>query len=328
LRAVGIRKFGGPEALEVLAIEPKAAKAGQVRVAVAFASVDPVDVHVRRGAYLGSAARVPEWPLVLGYEGAGTVESIGPEVTDIAVGDRVAWCGVAGAQAELATIPAWRLARVPERMPLDVACALQLDGLLAHALTTSVFPIGRGDTILIQAGGDAAGLLTTQLAKSRGATVIVTVPRTTDAGGPRAAGADLVLALEDGDVSDRIREATGAQGCHAVFDAGGRETFPASLANCRRRGVIALLASRTGPTGAIWPEDLAAAGSVYVTRVHLGDYLRDAAETRWRARELMDGWLAGQLEARIGRIFPLAAAREGHIAIESGMATGKILIQI
>ena len=328
MRAIGIKAFGGPEVLAAMTIEPVPPTAGQARVRVAYSGVSSLEVHVRRGAFIGEAARSPDWPLVLGYEGSGVVETVASDVEGLTVGDRVAWCGASGAHAEAVTLAAWRLVRVPQEMPLDVACALQLDGMLAHALTVSVFPIKAGDRVLVQSGADPAALLLTQIAKVQGAEVIATVSRESDVGGPGAAGADHTIVLGTDDPEGRILAATGGQGCHVVYDAIGRDTIRLSLACCRRRGVVALHDGHSGPVETVRPDDLAAAGSLYLTRPHLADYMQDAAEVRWRMEGLFEAWLKGLLKVGIGRILPLEAAREGHLALEGGTATGKILLKI
>ena len=328
MRAIGIKAFGGPEVLETLVAGAASPAEGYVRVKVAFAGVNPIDTHVRRGAYLGSGTGSPTWPLVLGYEGAGVVEAIGPGVDGVKPGDRVTWCGVPGAHAEMANVPAWRLVPVPDKVPLDIACALQLDGMLAHALSVSVFPLKARDLVLVQSGAEPVALLLTQIAKAQGAMVVSTVARDIEIGGPKAAGADHVVVLAAGDPVATVRAATDGQGCHVVYDAGGPETVASSLASCRRRGVVVLYSGRLAPVEQVRPDDLAAAGSLYLTRPHLADFMQDATEVRWRMDGLFDAWIQGQLKVGVGRILPLDAAREAHIAIESGVATGKILLKV
>lgn len=328
MRAIGIRAFGGVGVLDTLAVEPLAPAPGQVRVRVAFAGVNWIDVHVRRGAFLGRRSEAQDWPLILGFEGAGMVEALGEGVVGFAVGDPVAWCGVPGAHAELAVVPAWRLVRVPRSMPLDIACALQLDGVLAHALSVSVFPIRSGDRVLIQPGTDPAALLLIQIAKAQGASVLATVATGSDVSAPRSAGADHIIVLERRTAEAEIRAATDGQGCHVVYDALGRDSLSLSLASCRRRGMVVLYDGRTGPVEEISPVDLAATGSLYLTRPHLTDFLQDAAEIQSRTLGLFDAWQADLLKVGIGRILPLEAAREGHLALESGVAAGKILLQV
>lgn len=327
MRAIGIKGFGGPEVLEALTLEPPGLPSGCARIKVAFAGVNQIDVHVRRGAFLGREQKVPAWPVVLGYEGAGTVEAVAPEVEGVKTGDRVAWCGVPGAHAETVVVPAWRLVPVPDRIPLDIACALQLDGMLAHALSVSVFPIRSGDRVLIQSGADPAALILIQIARAQGAEVVATVAGASDVGGPRAAGAQHVVVLAAGEATAAIRSAMGSEGCHVVYDAIGRDSIATSIACCRRRGMVVLHAGHSGPVETIRPDELAAAGSLYFVRPHLADFMQDATEVRWRMEGLFDAWLQGRLKVAVGRILPLAAAREGHLALEAGTAAGKILLK-
>lgn len=329
MRAIGIRSFGGPERVEALVVDTPSPVPGHVLVRVSFAGLNAIDAHVRRGAFLGRDAKPAAWPMLLGYEAAGTVEAVGSGVEGIRSGDRVAWCGVPGAQAEFALVPAWRLSLVPDRMPLDIACALQLDGMQAHAFAVSVFPIKADDVVLIHSGASPAALLLIQIAKAQGATVVATVARTVDVGGPKVAGADRVVVLTEEAALERIREGTGGSGCNVVYDSLGEDTIAISMASCRRRGVIVLHGGEgTRPVDVVRPEALAAAGSLYLTRAHLPDYMQDGIEVRWRMDGLFDAWLQQRLSVGVGRILPLEAAREGHLAIEAGTAAGKILLKL
>ncbi|MDX2157486.1 MAG: quinone oxidoreductase [Hyphomicrobiaceae bacterium] len=328
MRAVGIKAFGGPEVLEMMTLGDPEPGPGDVRVKVMFAGVNHIDVHVRRGDFRG-ADRPPLEPLVLGYEGAGEVDAVGAGVTAIEPGARVAWCCVPGSHAERMVVPAWRLVPVPASVPLDIACALQLDGALAHALTVSAFPVRADDWLMVQGGAEVVSQLVIQVAKAQGARVIAIVRREVDAAVPRAVGADLtIVATDGGRVVEQVREATGGQGCHAVLDGVGRDTIATSIACCRRRGVVVLYGAVSGAVDAIRPDDLAAAGSIFLTRLHLPDYMQDAAEVRWRSGDLLDAWQAGQLRFDVGRILPLDGAREAHRALEGPTATGKILLKL
>lgn len=327
MRAAGIRAFGDVNVLENMTLEPRVAGEGEVRVRVQFAGLNAIDTHVRRGAFLGRGDK-HDWPLVLGYEGAGIVENVGPGVSRIMVGDRVAWCGFAGSHAELAVVPEWRLTSIPETVPLDVATALQLDGLLAHALGVSVFPVKDGDRVLVQGAAEPACQLLIQIAKGQGATVIASVNRDIEAGAAKAAGADHVLTIDGGHVADAVRHLTDGYGCHVVYDWIGRSTFRSSLAACGRRGVLVLNGGASGPVEPVPPEQLAAAGSVFLTRPHLGDFLQTSDEIAWRMSDLLTAWGQGSLDVPVGRYLPLEGAREGHLAIEAGTASGKILIKL
>ena len=327
MRAIGIRSFGGPEVLEAVTIPVPEPPAGSVRVKVAYTGVNPIDVHIRRGAFLGRSRADPSWPMVLGYEGVGTVDALGDGVEGVAMGQSVAWCGVPGAHAEMAVVPAWRIVPVPDRLPLDIACALQLDGMLAHALAVSVFPIRPGDSILVLAAADPAALILIQIAKAQGARVIAAVENGADVGGPTNAGADRVVDMSAEDLSAIVTAETGGEGCHAVFDAFGQPTIASSIACCRRRGMIVLHGGHRGPVDTISTGALAAAGSLYFCRPHLSDFMQDATEVRWRMGGLFEACLEGQLKVGPGRILPLEAAREGHLTLEAGTAAGKILLK-
>ncbi|MEZ5816163.1 MAG: quinone oxidoreductase [Hyphomicrobiaceae bacterium] len=328
MRAIGIKRFGGVEVLDTITIEAPSPGPGQVRVKVAYAGVNRIDAHVRSGAFLGRSRDTTDGPLVLGYEGAGTVDAVGENVAGIAIGTRVAWCGIRGAYAELAVVPAWQLVPVPDAMPLDVACALQLDGVLAHALSVSVFPIQKDDRVLIQSGGDPVALLLTQIAKAQGAEVVATVATNSDVAALLEAGADYVVLLAADKARAEIQEATRGQGCHVVYDAGGRDTIALSLASCRRRGMVVLYEARSGAVEQINPVDLAASGSLYLTRPHLSDFMQDATEVRWRTEGLFSAWQSGRLKVGIGRAFALEAAREAHVALEAKGTRGKILLKV
>ena len=328
MRAIGINAFGGPEVLEVLSADVPEPGSGEVRVKVACSGVNWIDVNVRRGVVPRSPGGKPSWPMVLGYEGAGTIEAIGADVEGLEVGARVAWCGVPGAHAEFAVVPAWRLVPVPERMPLDVACALQLDGIRAHAFAVSVFPVRTGDRVLIQAGADPWALLLTQIANAQGAEVTSIVATELEVGAPLSAGAGNVIVLTEGRAREEIQVATCGQGCHVVYDAVGRDTIPLSVASCRRRGMLVLHDAHAASSDRSGLVDVGVSGSPYLTQPDLADFLQDATEVRWRTEGLFEAWLSGRLKVEIGRILPLEAAREGHLALESGAAAGKILLQI
>lgn len=327
MRAVGIKSFGGPDALEMMQLAVPEPGAGEALIKVAFAGINFVDIYMRRGDYAQSARHGGELPMVLGREGAGEVLKVGAGVTDVRPGDRVAWCITQGAYAEYAVVPAWRLVPVPPDVPLDIACALQLQGSTAHYLAMSTFPVREGDTVLIHSAAGGVGQLLVQIAKGLGATVIATVGSDPKAAIAKARGADHVIVYTKEDFLPRVMELTGKQGCHSVYDAVGKDTIARSIIACRRRGVVILYGGASGTVDAINPQTLAEAGSVFVTRPHLADYMQDADEIRQRANDLMDVWKAGRLRVTIDRIWPLEGAREAHQTIEARVATGKLLLK-
>lgn len=327
MRAVGIRAFGGLEALEIMSVPDPAPGPGEALIRTAFAGINFVDVYMRRGDYAKTARHGGELPMVLGREGSGEVVQVGTGVTDIKVGDRVAWCITQGAYAEFAVVPAWRLVLVPTEVPLDVACALQLQGSTAHYLALSTFPIKAGDTVLVHSAAGGVGQLLTQIASGLGATVIATVGSEAKIAIAKSRGADHVIDTSKEDFLPRVMEITGKRGCHAVYDAVGKDTIARSIAACRRRGVVALYGGASGAVEAVNPQALAEAGSVFLTRPHLADYLQDAAEVRERSGDIMSAWQAGALKVTIDRVWPLEGAREAHRTIEARQTTGKLLLK-
>jgi NADPH2:quinone reductase len=327
MQAVGLKAFGGPEVIEVMNVPVPEPGAGQVRVRVLFAGVNAIDVHVRKGNYLGNTGGRPKAPMMLGYEGAGEVEGLGQGVSGLKAGDRVAWCGVPGSLAERAIVPAQRLVTVPANVPLDIACALQLDGALAHALTVSTFPLRAGDWVMVHGAGSTAGLLLIQISKAQGTKVVATTASEAEAEAAKAAGADVVLGAGDGELAGKVGRVTDGQWCNVVFDGHGSASLATSIACCRRRGLIALFSALGGAAGPVLPDDLAAGGSVFLTRVHLPDYMQDAEEVRWRSGDVMGAWQKGQLKVNVARVIGLAEVGEALKLIEAG-AVGKILVKM
>ncbi len=327
MRAVGIRAFGGPERLEMMCVDVPEPAPGEVLVKLAYAGVNFVDVYMRRGDYARAAGPGGDLPMILGREASGEVVKTGSGVSDFKAGDRVAWCITQGTYAEYAVAPAWRLVPVPPDVPLDVACALQLQGTTAHYLATATFPIRAGDVVLVHSGAGGVGQLLIQIGKASGATVIATAGTDAKAQIARARGADHVIVYTREDFASRVREITGGRGCHVVYDAVGAQTIEKSIAVCRRRGLVVLYGGASGAVTSVSPQLLAEAGSLFFTRPHLGDYMQDAAEVRQRTGDVLAAWRDGRLKVAIDRIFPLDGAREAHRLIEGRQTTGKLLLK-
>lgn len=325
MRAVGIRRHGGVEVLETLDVPIPEPRAGEVLVKVLFAGLNFVDVHTRRGEFEGSGAVTGA--RILGREGAGEVVSLGAGVTGFQPGDRVAWCITEGSYAEFCAVPAWRLGPVPSDLPLDIACALQMQGATAHYLATSTFPIGRGDIVLVHSAAAGVGRLLVQIAKARGANVIATVGSTARIEAAKASGANLVIARDKESFRERVAKETSGTGCHVVYDAVGRETFADSIGACRRRGMVVLYGGASGPVDPISPTVLAEAGSLYMTRPHLPDYMQDADEVRHRMADVLALWRSGTINIEIARVLGLDQAKEGHDLLEARTPTGKLLLK-
>ena len=328
MKTVGVRAFGGADALEMMDIEIPEPGEGEVRVKLAYAGINFIDVYMRSGIYAKSDTYKTPLPMVLGMEGAGTVEKLGPGVAGFEVGDRVAYCICRGSYAEAAVVPAMRLVPVPDDVPLDVATALQLQGCTAHYLTHSAFELKPGDICLAHAGAGGVGQLLTQLAKARGATVIVTVGSEEKAEIARGRGADHAILYRDEDFRERVMEITGGRGVDVVYDSVGADTVHRSIRSLRRRGLCVMFGTSSGVVDGIEPLELAEAGSVYFTRPHLADYMASREEIRGRAETLFGAYAESRLEATIDRVFPLGEARAAHELIEGRGTRGKLLLEI
>lgn len=325
MRAIRATAAGGPDVLRLDDLPEPVAGPGELLVHVAAAGVNFIDTYRRSGVY-----RMP-FPHVVGSEGAGTVAAVGDGVEEFLVGDRVAWSAAPGSYAEQVVVPAREAIAIPDGVDDDVAAALLLQGLTAHYLVTSTFPVSPRQVVLVHAGAGGVGLLLTQLAVARGARVVSTVGSVEKERLSRAAGAhDVILYTELDDLTRelpaRVRALTDGAGVHTVFDGVGRQTFDASLASLRPRGGLALFGASSGPVPPVDPQRLNAAGSLYLTRPTLAHYVATREELTWRAGELFDAVLAGTLDVRVGARFPLSDAAEAHRALEGRATTGKVLL--
>jgi NADPH2:quinone reductase len=249
-------------------------------------------------------------------------------VTNVRVGDRVAYCIVRGSYAEYAAVPAARLVRVPDHVPLGIATALMLQGCTAHYLSHSVFPLGPSKTCLVHAGAGGVGQLLIQLAKYRGATVIATAGSADKAAIAKARGADHVVLYREEDFREAVMRLTGRSGVDVVYDAVGRDTIAKSIRSLKRRGLCVNYGGASGLVDAVSPLDLAEAGSVFFTRPHLADYISTPEELNTRTNDLFGAYSAGKLTVTIDREFPLVDAADAHRQIESRGTRGKILLKI
>ena len=326
MRAIAIDRFGGPQMLVARDVEAAQPGEGELRVRLAFAGVNYIDVYMRTGAYARSHTYETPLPMVPGMEGAGTVESVGPGIEGFAVGQRVAWCIVRGAYAECAVVPAWRLVPVPDEVPLDIACALMLQGSTAHYLTHSAWRLRAGDVCVVHAAAGGVGQLLVQLAKLRGATVIATVGHPSKVAIARGCGADHTILYRDVPFRDEVMRITNGRGADVVYDSVGRDTVHASIRSLRRRGLCVMFGASSGQVEAIVPLELAEAGSVYFTRPHLADYMQDATEIRQRARDLFGAYVGGNLRVTIDRVLPLSDAAQAHRVLEGRQSRGKLLL--
>ena len=319
--ALVVPRNGGPEVLEVQERDVPEAGAGQVRVRVEAAGVNFIDVYQREGVYA-----VPT-PFVVGSEGAGVVESVGEAVSDVAVGDRVAWAMQPGSATGLAVLPAAALVPVPDAVDSETAAAAMLQGMTAHYLVTSTYAVQPGDVVLVHAAAGGVGQLLVQMAKERGASVIATVGTEAKAAKARAVGADHVINYrEDPDVATAVRRLTDGAGVHVVYDGVGKDTFEGSLASLRPRGMLALFGAASGQVPPFDLQRLNPAGSLFVTRPTLGHYVADREELLWRGTAVLSAIAEGRLHVEIGGRYPLADAAAAYRDLEGRRTMGKLLL--
>jgi NADPH2:quinone reductase len=322
MRAIQISKTGGPEVLELADIPTPKPAAGQVLVKIEAAGVNFIDTYLREGRYPA------ELPFIPGQEAAGTITELGAEVSDFAIGDRVAWCGTRGTYADYACAPAKDLLKIPEGMTTEQAAAVLLQGLTAHYLAYDTHAIRPGETVLIHAGAGGVGLLLTQIAKHLGARVLTTVSTEQKAELSRGAGADKVILYTLESFVDEVKRQTNGEGLPVVYDSVGKTTFEDSLKCLRPRGLLALYGASSG---AVPPFDLirlSTAGSLYVTRPTLVHYILTRTELERRAADIF-GWVAsGDLHVRIGARYKLEDAVQAHRDLEGRKTTGKVLLTL
>ena len=322
MRAATLSTTGGPEVLEHGQVEVPAPAPGEVLVKIAAVGVNFIDTYLRSGVYPLAL------PAVLGSEGAGVVETVGEGVTAFAAGDRVAWAdGNAGSYAALVAVDANRVQRVPEGLDLDLAAGAMLQGMTSHYLTTSTWPIQPGETALVHAAAGGMGLLLTQQIKARGGRVIGTVSTTAKEAAARTAGADEVIRYtEVDDLAAEVRALTGGRGVDVAYDGVGADTFEASLASLRPRGLLALYGAASGPVPPFDPQRLNAAGSIFLTRPTLANYVATDVDLQWRAGEVLSAAADGSLTITIGGRYPLAEAGAAHTDLASRATSGKLLL--
>jgi NADPH:quinone reductase len=320
MRAVVAERLGGPEVLGIAELEAPRPGPGDVLVQVAAAGVNYVDIYQREG--IGNYR--PEVPFVPGGEGAGTVVATGPDVTGVAAGDLVAWARVGRSYAEQVVAPASMIVPVPAGIGARLAAAVILQGITAHYLACSTYPVRAGDVAVVHAAAGGVGLLLTQIVKRRGATVVGTTSSPAKAEIARAVGADHLA--DYAGFRAVVAELTGGKGAHVVYDGVGQATFDDSLAALRSRGMLVLYGAASGPVPPFDPQRLNSAGSLFLTRPTMAHYIADRAELLWRAGELFE-WIAkGELDVQIGGIYPLAEAGRAQEDLAARRTTGKLLL--
>ncbi len=320
MKAIRVHAPGGPEALRLEEIPLPAPGPGQVLIRVEAAGVNFIDVYHRKGLYPVAL------PFTPGREAAGVVERVGESVATCRAGDRVACESLVGGYAEYALAGGERVVPLPDGIDSRTAAALLLQGLTAHYLATSTYPLRPGDTCLVHAAAGGVGLLLCQIARRLGARVIGTVSTEEKARLARDAGAHEVILYTRDDFQTEAWRLTGGAGVQVVYDSVGRTTFLNGLDCLAPRGMMALYGQSSGPVGAFDPQLLNQKGSLFLTRPTLAHYVATRAELMRRSAELLR-WVAdGSLSVRIGREFPLAAAAEAHTELEARRTTGKVLL--
>ena len=320
MRAIRVHENGGPEVLRVETVDDPIPGPGKALVRVEAAGVNFIEVYQRKGMY-----KTP-LPWIPGEEGAGTVVSVGPGVTDLRPGDRVVCYNLEGSYAELAVADADRLIPIPDDVSTRDAAAVMLQGMTAHYLVTSVYALQPGDTCLVHAAAGGVGLLLCQMAKRRNAIVIGTVSTEEKAALARKAGADEVILYTRQDFVSEVQRLTEGKLVQVVYDSVGATTFMKSLKCLARRGMMASFGQSSGMVPPVDPLELLRHGSLFLTRPTLAHYAAARDELVWRAGDVL-GWVRdGSLNVRIDRAVPLADAGEAHRALEERRTTGKVLL--
>ncbi|HMQ50493.1 MAG TPA: quinone oxidoreductase [Anaerolineae bacterium] len=320
MNAIRVHQPGGPEVMQYEALPTPEPQSGEVLVKVAAAGVNFIDVYHRTGLY------PKPLPFTLGMEAAGVVEAVGPEVTAFKVGDHVAFASAPGAYAEYCVAPVNNVVPVPQGLDLVTAAASMLQGMTAHFLLYSTYPVKAGDTVLVHAAAGGVGSLLVQLAKQLGATVIGTVSTEEKAQLALEAGADHIIRYTEADFEAETKRLTEGQGVEVVYDSVGQSTFDKSLNVLKPRGYMVLFGQSSGKVPPFDPGVLGAKGSLFITRPSLFHYIAKRDDLLWRAGDLFKWLEAGQLKLRIDRQLALAEAAEAHRLLESRQTAGKVLL--
>ncbi|MEE9263216.1 MAG: quinone oxidoreductase [Vicinamibacteria bacterium] len=320
MKAIRIHQVGGPETMQLEEIPQPEPARGETRVRLEAIGVNYIDTYHRTGLY------PLDLPFTPGIEGAGVVEEVGPSVEDVRVGDRVAFANSLGAYSEEKVVAAKNLAKLPEGMESRTAAAAMLQGITAHYLTRSTFPLGPGNKVLVHAAAGGVGLLLVQLAKRFGATVFGTVSNTEKAEAARAAGADHVILYTQTDFATEVEKLTDGKGVDVVYDSVGKETYKRSMACLVTRGLLVLYGNASGPVPPIDPLTLGKAGSIFLTRPTVAHYTRDRREFLGRVEEIFSWIQSGELRLTIDRALPLSGAAEAHRLLEGRKTKGKLLL--
>lgn len=322
MKQIEVKQPGGPESMEL--VDAPVPKPGpkQALVRIAAAGVNFIDVYFRTGLY-----KAPT-PITLGNEGAGTVTEVGPDVSEVKAGDRVAFAMTRGSYSEFAIVPGAMLVKIPDHLDFKTAAAAMLQGMTAHYLTHSTYPLKNGDTCLVHAAAGGAGGLIVQMAKMLGARVFGTVSTEEKAQIAREHGCDETIIYTEQDFELEARRLTEGRGVDVVYDSVGKTTFDKSLNSLRPRGMMALFGQSSGPVPAFDASILNTKGSLFLTRPSLAHHLLNRKELEWRAGDVLHWIEKGNLKLRIDRTYPLADAAAAHRDLEGRRTAGKLLLTI
>lgn len=321
MKAIRIHQHGDPDRLIYTELQLPEPGSGEVRVKIEVAGVNYIDVYHRLGAYRQAA------PFTPGMEGGGVVDAVGEGVTAVSPGERVAYAMHLGSYAEYAIVPASRLVKVPDDLEMEVATAVMLQGMTAHYLTQSTYPIQPGDTVLVHAAAGGVGLLLVQLARMCGARVIGTTSTAEKAALARQQGANDIILYTETNFAEVVKELTNGEGVNVIYDGVGQATFRQGLGCLKVRGTMVLYGQASGPVESFDPQILNQQGSLFLTRPSLAHYTLTPEETQLRASDLFEWIGAGALDVRIDRTFPLSLAADAHRYIEGRHTKGKLLLQ-
>jgi len=320
MKAIQVQKTGGPEALTVVDLPAPTPKPNEAVVQLKAIGVNFIDVYFREGRYPAAT------PFIVGQEGAGLVTEVGSDVSGVKPGDRVAYTGTLGSYAEQAAVAADRLVHIPGNLDFHHAAAAMLQGMTAHYLVHSSYPLKRGETALIHAAAGGVGLLLVQMAKRIGARVIGTAGTDEKASLARQAGADEVIVYTKQDFEAETRRITDGRGVHVVYDGVGKDTFDKDLNLLRPRGYLVLYGASSGAVAPLDPIRLSQKGSLFLTRPTLGHYIATREELEHRAHDVLHAVASSQLKLRIEHMYPLADAAQAHRDLEARKTTGKVLL--
>jgi NADPH:quinone reductase len=320
MKAVRIHKFGGPEVMQIEDVPTPSPQAGQVLVRLAAAGLNYIDVYQRSGLYPNPL------PYTMGLEGSGVVAAVGANVTGFQEGDAVAYTGIPGSYAEYILVPADRLVQMPRGLDVKVGAAAMLQGMTAHYLAYTTYPLKPGDACLVHAAAGGVGLLLVQMARQCGARVFGTVSTEEKAALAQEAGADATILYTRQDFEAEVKRLTDGKGVQVVYDSVGKTTFEQSLNCLAPLGYLVLYGQASGPVASFDPAVLSGKGSLFLTRPTLGHYTADRASLEQRAGDVL-GWIAaGKLKLRMEHNFALGDAAKAHESLEGRQTTGKVLL--